>query len=218
MYVFVTDKQFLISARCECVSILDELVIELRKIGIRTQYFLIGSGAHNMVSRNGKGPVDLDYNLKILDDIEPIFPRGLKENTRIKLNEVLRRNGYPDAKDSTSVLKVIFPHSLYPNYPHFSMDLGIVRQNNDGSWSRLKHYKTGYVEDDQYEWDKAPDSDKIREKTKEIKMIVGGWERVREQYLYLKNHYLKRDEQYHHPSFICYIEAVNNVFNELFLS
>ena len=35
---------------------------------------------------------------------------------------------------------------------------------------------------------------------------------VREQYLALKNMYLSKND-INHPSFICYIEAVNNVYN-----
>ena len=39
--------------------------------GINTQFFLVGSGARNMVTQNGDGPIDFDYNLNILscDDI-----------------------------------------------------------------------------------------------------------------------------------------------------
>ena len=40
----------------------------------------------------------------------------------------------------------------------------------------------------------------------------GKWELVREQYLRIKNRYLSANDQ-DHPSFVCYAEAVNNVYN-----
>ena len=36
---------------------------------------------------------------------------------------------------------------------------------------------------------------------------------MREEYIKLKNRYLSDND--HHPSFICYSEAVNNVYNQL---
>ena len=66
---------------------------------------------------------------------------------------------------------------------------------------------------DQYYWNKAPDSAKIQEKAKYIKQ-TGEWQLVREQYLKIKNRYLRQND-HNHPSFICYIEAVNNVYNAI---
>ena len=40
------------------------------------------------------------------------------------------------------------------------------------------------------------------------------WEEVREKYLDKKNMYLKRNDHYH-PSFVCYIEAVNEIYSKL---
>ena len=37
---------------------------------------------------------------------------------------------------------------------------------------------------------------------------------VRDKYLELKNMYLRRGDR-DHPSFICYIEAVNNVYDRI---
>lgn len=40
----------------------------------------------------------------------------------------------------------------------------------------------------------------------------GKWALVRKQYKKIKNKYLTSND-YNHSSFICYIEAVNNVYN-----
>ena len=65
--------------------------------------------------------------------------------------------------------------------------------------------------DDEYYWNIAPHSRKLKEKADYIRKH-GKWELVRSQYLDLKNLYLTRND-HNHPSFICYIEAVNNVYN-----
>ncbi|MFR7880816.1 MAG: hypothetical protein ACLU5J_04565 [Christensenellales bacterium] len=115
------------------------------------------------------------------------------------------------------------PHHLYlleqyalgdtPN-KKFSIDLCIVTQNNNGEWERLIHEKTGYTYCDRYYRNIAPNSNKYKAKTKAIKEVPGLWDVVRGQYLKIKNHYLTHND-YNHPSFICYIEAVNNVYNHL---
>ena len=79
-----------------------------------------------------------------------------------------------------------------------------------GQTARLIHEKTGCVLDDRYYWNIAPYSAQIREKADFIKKS-GQWADVREQYLRLKNMYLSRIDR-SHPSFVCYIEAVNNVY------
>lgn len=54
----------------------------------------------------------------------------------------------------------------------------------------------------------------LREYRKKAKYIKkrGKWELVRTQYLKIKNRYLRQND-HDHPFFICYIEAVNNVYN-----
>ena len=42
----------------------------------------------------------------------------------------------------------------------------------------------------------------------------GNWDMLAQEYLRLKNMYLRRNDN-NHPSFICYIEAVNNVYDKL---
>lgn len=60
-------------------------------------------------------------------------------------------------------------------------------------------------------WNVAPNSKKINEKVNYIKKC-GKMGLVRQQYEKIKNMYLVRNDD-NHPSFICYVEAVNNVYN-----
>ena len=70
-----------------------------------------------------------------------------------------------------------------------------------------KHYCTWM---DRWYWNESRDSSKIWEREYFIK-DKGQWEMVRQTYLDKKNLYLKRNE-YDKSSFICFIEAVNEVY------
>ena len=90
------------------------------------------------------------------------------------------------------------------------MDFCIVKKDDKGNWYRLIHKKTGYTNSDRYFWNQVPNSSKVSEKAVKLKAI-NLWEEVRQCYLDKKNLYLKRNDN-NHPSFICYIEAVNEVY------
>lgn len=127
-------------------------------------------------------------------------------------NKVLRADNLFDCEDSTSSLttKPIY----FTDNPEiqFSMDICIITRDNNGSWYRLIHEKTGYVSVDKYYWNEVPNSRQIKGKADSIKE-KGYWEQVRNEYLKIKNLYLRKNIE--HDSFICYIEAVNNVYNTL---
>ena len=89
------------------------------------------------------------------------------------------------------------------------MDICIVCEDTDRNYHRLIHDKRYFP--NRYFWNQAPNSRNIRDKAKCIKE-KGKWTLVREQYLRIKNQYLTSND-YNHSSFICYIEAVNNVYN-----
>ena len=93
------------------------------------------------------------------------------------------------------------------------MDVCIVTEDAEGNFHRLIHEKTGWTWYDRYYWNQAPNSKDIRDKADFIKKS-GQWLAVREKYLKIKNRYLKCNDRYH-SSFICYIEAVNNVYNSI---
>lgn len=216
MYHYVKDKDFLNHARRSCSSIMKELENELRKKGMNTQYFLVGSGGKNMITQNGNEPIDYDYNLSIISCEDWNNCKKIKDMVRNTLNKVMRNNKLPDVDDSTSSLTSKKIHLV--NYPdiEFSIDVCIVVENQDGTWDRLIHEKCrdfGYGYSDKFYWNTAPNSDSYSKKADKIKKVPGGWKKVREEYLKIKNKYLSNNEP--KPSFICYIESVNNVYNNL---
>ena len=215
MYTFVNDKEYLALMRQNCGKMMQELCHVLKEeYDIGAVPKLIGSGAKRLITRNGKGTIDLDYNLEI-NRCEDIYDcRYIKESVRKSFNIVLKRHELNDCSDSTSSLGTeVINFRDYPEKPHFSIDVGIVCRDIEGNYYRLIHRKTGSRYNDQYYWNQAPNSHNVKMKSKYI-IQQGAWDVLAQKYLELKNMYLRRN--YHdHPSFICYIEAVNNVYDTL---
>lgn len=229
MYNYVTDKQLIRSMRSCCGDMMQDLCHTLKEVSdIGAELTLVGSGARNLILQNANEPIDLDYNLKIVrsDDWDC---RYIKECVRKAFNIVLRKHGWRDCEDSKSSLttkKYYLPGSK----TLFSIDVCIVYEDEDRNFYRLIHKKTGYTNlnsisyaasiypglvtrrpVNEYYWNKAPNSRDIKFKVDYIKSN-GKWELVREQYKSIKNRYLTQND-HNHPSFICYVEAVNNVYN-----
>jgi len=104
MYNYVEDKVFLKKAQNICSSILNDLTSELLKHDISSQFFLVGSGARNMVTQNNEEPIDFDYNLYIQKTVNIKDEKELKETVRKVFNIVLKKHGWADCQDSTSSL------------------------------------------------------------------------------------------------------------------
>ena len=196
-----------------CSEKLQSLCATLKKDGITAQPILIGSGARNLVTRNGAGAFDLDYNLEIIRmpaeyDQDPF---ALKNRVMTLLNKQLEGTYFSDAKDSTSVITAVL---LFTDNPQvqFSFDIGIIKKNKKGNYCRLIHQKDGQSHGT-FTWCEIPTSAQVGEKASAIKK-AGKWVAVRQRYLELKNRYLKGNDR-DHPSFVVYVEAVNQVFATL---
>ena len=212
MYHYVEDREFLSRIRTEAVKLMQQLCHTLKAdydIGARP--FMVGSGKRGLITQNANQPVDLDFNLEIVrcEDFDDC--RYLKECVRKSFDKVLRAHGWWACQDSTSVLTA--KRTRYPitDPANYAIDVCIVIQDEDGRYHRLIHKKTGWACYDEYYWNIAPYSRNLKAKEESIRKH-GKWELVRDQYLRLKNLYLTRND-YDHPSFICYTEAVSNVYN-----
>ena len=193
--------------RSDCSRTLKKTCELLRAKGISAQFTLVGSGARNMITRNGDGPYDLDYNLLIMKAEERYWNdlRLLKETVRNALNRAERREFFSDAQDSTSCLTALLHFKDTPNV-EFKFDVAIIAKNRNGNHMRLIHNKPW----NQYTWNEVPNSHQVEELKK-----AGVWQKVRDRYLEKKEMYLSR--QYHdHPSFVVYVEAVNEVYSQHF--
>lgn len=211
MYFYVENKTITKQMRNLSSKLLRDLRDKLNyEAGINTQIRIVGSGSHNLVTRNGNKNPDVDYNLLITSS--PNYDgRWVKETVREAFNEVLEENGLRDCQDSKSALTVTGIPLSNADIKSFSMDLGIVGENDKTKkMMRLVHFKTGSIQTDQYSWEEIPDSDSVKVKEEVIKK-AGCWAEVRDRYLELKNMYL-RDRDYDHPSYVVCIEAINEVY------
>ena len=212
MFDYVKDKEFLSHARYLCGEIMQDFCHYLKEdYDIGAVFYLVGSGAKNLIVQNASLPIDLDYNLEIVKCKDYEDCRTIKECARKSFNKALNEHGWRNCEDSTSSLTTEKRHFAKGNPTEFSMDVCIVCRDTEEIFYRLIHKKTGLIYYDQYYWNEAPHSAEIQKKAKYIKK-KGKWQLVRTQYLDIKNRYL-RQNNHDHPPFICYIEAVNNVYN-----
>lgn len=189
----------------------------LMEESIVTQFTLIGSGAKNMITRNGDGPFDLDYNLEIIK--APSFYwndlQHLKNIVRITLDRAAKSFHFSESQDSTSCLTALL-HFKDETAVDFHFDVAITAKNSDGTLCRLIHNKNAWgLGFDQYVWNEVPNSHDVSEKVAQIKSS-GSWLEVRDRYIHLKNLYLSCPRDKDHPSFVVYIEAVNQIYNQYF--
>ena len=213
MYHWVDDKEYLKRAYRVCSSIVNQLVQILEKEDIYAEMSIVGSKSRNMVTQNEKNPIDFDFNLEIIEAPDFNDCRKLKETIRKAFNVVLRNNGWSDCQDSTSALTTEQRVFNQGNKTPFSIDVCVVCEYN-GTWYRLIHKKTGFTYYDQWVWEATKNSQHLYEKVDYIKVCPGKWQLVRDRYLKKKNMYLTRND-IHHKSFVCYIEAVNEVYSIL---
>lgn len=212
MYDFFTDKEFIRRAKPVCREIMLDLQDLVRDEGFTCQFFGVGSAARNMYTRDGDGPIDFDYNLNIISCPDWEDGRSIKETARKCFNRAMREHDLADVQDSTSSLTTELIHFQDDPGMEFSIDVAIVTRDEDGNWYRLIHEKTGYAHLDRYYWNKVRDSKGLEDRVDWLKKH-NGWTEVRERYLRIKNRYLTRQD-HDHPSFVCYIEAVNEIYQK----
>lgn len=211
MYKFV-EKCIANRYRSDCSATLKKVQqVLLEEYDINTQFTLVGSGARNLITRNGNGPFDLDYNIIILDMPDEYWCNllKLKEIIRTTFNDVEKNEWFTDGKDSTSVITAILHFKDSPNI-EFSFDIAILSKNSRGQYQRLIHNKRM----NRYCWNEVPHSSDVRKKANLLKN-ENLWQEVRETYLRKKNYYLCSIDQ-NHPSFVVYVETVNEVYNQYF--
>ena len=214
MFHYLDDKGFAHRMRQLCGEIMQELCQTLREdYDIGANFYLVGSGGKNMIMQNGAEPVDLDYNLEIVWCEDFNNCRAIKTAVQNAFNDVLRDYEFDDCDDSTSALTTKKIHFTKGVSTEFSMDVCIVVMNGRSNYERLIHEKTGWLYYDRYYWNEAPNSANIKGKADYIKEQCC-WSMVRDQYQDIKNRYLAWND-HNHPSFICYVEAVNNVYNQI---
>ena len=211
MYEFV-EKRIADRYRSDCSATLKKVqAVLLEEYDINTQFTLVGSGARNLITRDGNGPFDLDYNIIILDMPDEYWQNlhKLKETIRCVFNGVEKNKWFTDGKDSKSVITALLHFNDTPDI-EFSFDIAILSKNKNEHYQRLIHDKWL----NRFYWNEVPNSAKVRKRA-DILKHNGLWGEVRNTYLAKKNYYLiYRDTS--HSSFVIYVETINEVYNRYF--
>ena len=217
MYHYVEDKLFERKAKKFSSELVKKVELDLRETkDINSQAFLVGSGGRNMITQNENGPIDFDYNLNIISYTNWNDAKQLKELVRKSFNKIMKSYNLVDVSDSTACLATRQIYFEDRPKKFFSIDLAIVKMDG-GFWHRLIHKKTGNTKHDEYIWNKIKNSNDIKKKSDFIKSN-NYWEDVRNVYLSKKNFYLREQDEENHPSFVCFIEAVNEIYQKLKLN
>lgn len=170
-----------------------------------SDFYLVGSGAKNLVTQNEKEPFDLDWNLEVYNLNEPTKNAEWLKNTVMNfLNKILENTPFKNCQDSTAVItsRWVSKEGL-----EFSFDIAILVRNSVGTFCRMIHDK--YL--NRYYWNEVPNSNEVYEKMDKLKEN-GWWDDIRETYLNKKNMYLKRGDRENHPSFNVFVETINEVW------
>ena len=211
MYHYVTDKDYLKQSYSICADIVNQLVQELKHYDVEAEMTTVGSKRRGLITQNEKEPIDYDFNL-FIGNAEIFNGDELKNRVMAAFNKVLSRNGWGDCQDSTSALTTEQRVLKKGNKTPFSIDVAIVKEDAWGNLHRLIHRKTGFVAYDQWYWNMAPNSKNLHDMEDYLKPDY--WQLVRDAYLDKKNMYLTRND-HDHPSFICYIEALYEVYTQV---
>lgn len=208
MYNYVTKEQM---SRYKSLlqSILDKLREKLKwEYGIEVRIVLVGSGANNMVTRNGRGGFDLDYNL-VLSSIPPEYagsPQTLKTIVRRELDTLIPCE-FSHGKDSTSAITFLL-HSPDQSGFIFKVDVALILAGKNG-YSRLIRDRNTK----RYIWNLVRKSRNLKPRLNAIK-AAGRLDELADIYQQKKNMYLSRQDN-DHPSFVVYIEAINELYRKL---
>ena len=211
MYRFV-DKARYNSYRLVCEEVLQKVYHRMKKRYKLTAFiYPIGSGKYHLVTQDGNGPFDLDYNVefhKLPLELQR-DPRKLKDEFRLLFDRFGQQYFLP-GRDSTSSIKFLSRANNNAGRNRFSVDIGLIRHHDVGlPNSRLIHDKAKGM----FSWEESLSQGKVRAKIKAIR-AVGKWQTLREKYLDRKNLYLSRQDE-DHPSYVVLTEVVNEYYSEV---
>ncbi len=213
-YEYVSKSEYA-PVRRELEQIINRLQTEMRKnYGLTFQFRLIGSGQRHLVTRikGGNKGYDFDYNLILTSPADGYHyvAKVIKQEFMDALKVALKGTKYSFPKDSTSSITIKVVDKKGKKIEH-SCDFAIIYYgNNDGDdgYFYLRNIKRQQA----YQFVFRASNFDIDEKVQEI-IEDDGWPYIREEYRLLKN--INKGSGKH--SFSLYAEAVNNVYNQMYL-
>lgn len=183
-----------------------------KKYGLKFQFQLIGSGQKHLITRikGGNRGYDFDYNLIIPPPEEGYRYKAniIKQNFMNAFNIAVKGTEYSFSKDSTSVIKIKTVDKANSKI-QYGCDFAIIYYEED-SGNEGYYYLRKNKKQQSYSFG-FRSLINMDEKVNDI-CAENGWNHVREEYRKLKN----INEGNNKKSFSLYIEAVNNVYNQMF--
>lgn len=169
---------------------------------VKCNIYPTGSVAKKLVTQNNEC-FDLDFNLEIIGNQR--YPDKKLKNLIIEIlnKKILQNNKYSYGKDSTS--SITFHHKC----EKVSIDIGILKRNKKNELERLIHDKKS----DEYKWNLIKDSEDIENKARKLRKEKKLQNEIRKLYLKKKN-----NNTHSSPSFIIYIEVINELYNKYYNS
>lgn len=214
MYEYVKKSKYT-PIRKELELIIKRTQIEMRKnYGLTFQFHLIGSGKRHVITRikGGNSGYDFDYNLILSPPSNGYCydARIIKQNFMTALNTILQRTKYSFSKDSTSSITIKKVDKNKKQIRH-RCDFAIIYYGSNGSNNGYYYLRNNKAQES-YQFIFRSLSSYIDKKAHDI-IKDNGWPYIKEEYLLLKN----INEKNKKHSFSLYAEAVNNVYNQMYL-
>lgn len=215
MYEYVKKSEYA-PAQKEIEEIIKRLQREIRgKYGLKFQFKLIGSGQNHLITRvcKGNSGYDFDYNLIISPPGKGGYHKAdvLKQQFMNSLKTALKGTQYSFPKNSTSAITIKVIDRNNKKICH-SCDLAIIYYGNNGE-NKGYYYLKNNKKRDLYEFVFRILNYDVDKKVMEICKENNGWNYIRDEYLKLKNINEGKEKR----SFSIYIEAVNNIYNQMYL-
>ena len=212
-YEYVSKSEYA-PVRKELEQIINRLQDEMRKsYGLTFQFRLIGSGQRHLVTRikGGNKGYDFDYNLILSppEDGYRYIAKVIKQEFMDALKIALKGTKYSFPKDSTSSITIKVVDKNGKKIEH-SYDFAIIYYGTSDGYDGY-YYLRNNKPHQSYQFVFRTFNSNIDEKVQDI-IEDDGWPYIREEYLLLKN--INKGKK---PSFSLYAEAVNNVYNQMYL-
>lgn len=214
MYEYIKKSEYA-PVRKELEQIIRRTQIEMRKnYGLTFQFHLIGSGKRHLITRikGGNRGYDFDYNL-ILSPPNNDYRHDtkiIKQNFMTTLNTALQGTGYSFSKDSTSSITIKRVDKNKKQIRH-RCDFSIIYYGSNGSNDGYYYLRNNKIQQSYQFVFRSLSSDtdeKVRDIIKDNRRSY-----IKAEYLLLKN----INERNEKRSFSLYAEAVNNVYNQMYL-
>lgn len=185
------------------------------RYGLTFQFQLIGSGKRHLITRirGGNGGYDFDYNLIIQrwGDMYNSKVMIVKQGFMNAFKGAVKGTPYSSPKDSTSAITIKVIDKKQKKIFH-SCDFAIIYYE-DYSVNNGYYYLRNDKKRNVYEFVFRSINSGIEEKVHDILGKNDGWACISEEYRKLKD--INEGKGKH--SYSLYAEAVNNVYNQMYL-